>query len=217
VSEAKQAEVIHVHLGQRRLGAAARADREGAVVIRRVHDDVDLAADLASQGLDGALVRHVERDNGHAGQVAKLGEARHDLPGLRLADPDQLRPGRGERPHGRLPGCRLAVRDQDLAAAGIAGQVAELGVIGQRNVSIGRKGDDDRLARPIERRHEPDRRRRGRQAGMQEGHDVDPWLDVDQADAPGRAFTEIEFLRVAQQRLARELASAIQVPPGELI
>ena len=54
--------------------------------LSRVDHDVDLAADLAGQLDDGALVAHVQRHQCHLGQRGDLVQAGRLLPGLGMAD-----------------------------------------------------------------------------------------------------------------------------------
>src|SRR5260370_660902 len=57
----QQPEIVHIHLGTRRLDAVARGDAEAAMMVGGVDQDVDASADLAGGVLDRARVGQVER------------------------------------------------------------------------------------------------------------------------------------------------------------
>ena len=93
-----------------------------------VDDDVDLAADLARKLHDRLRIGEVERHERDLRQGSQLVGAGKLLPGLRLADPDELGPGGGELLDDGAADRALALGHQDLAPARVARHLAQLAV-----------------------------------------------------------------------------------------
>ena len=145
--EAQQAEIVHLHLGARGLGAAIR-DAVGAMEFGGVDQDIDLAADHAGEIAHRSLVGDVERHD-----LDLLGvELRRLLPRLRDADPDDVGAGLDQRPRQRLPDRALAVGDQHLAEFRIAGHLAQHRIVRHVRRILRRQRDQHRLSALVEMR-----------------------------------------------------------------
>ena len=185
------------------------------MMIRRIDQNIDLAADLAGKLLHGAAVCHIERNDGRLRQSAQRLQSRDLLPRLSFADPDLVGARLCQRVRDRLPDRRLSIGHQDLATARVARELTQLWILGQIRSPLFGHRDERRLPGAIERRLDAHAARRRADAGMQIGNEIDAGVQANKADAPGQSFAEVEFLRGAQGRLGEKLALPVLRPPDQ--
>ena len=160
------------------------------MIVGRVDDNVDLAADFTGKIAHRAAVGHVQRYNRSLRQFAQCRQAGIFLPRFCLADPNQIRAGGRQGAYDRLPQRRLAIGHQRFAETGIAGHLTQLGIFRQLVPPLLGNRDEGRLPRPVERCFDTNPARRRADTGVDVGDHIDAGVQPNDADAPGQTLAE---------------------------
>eukprot|EP01136_Pigoraptor_vietnamica_P035479 Opistho-1_new@100762 len=214
--QAQQAEVVDVHLGLGHVGATARSDAEGAVHLGVVDHDVDLAADGTGQLGHLAAVGEVQRHERDLRQRRDVIEpVAHLLPGLGMADPDDVGAGLHQRAHEGLARLGLAVGHQHLAELGVAGHFAQHLVVGHVGTPFSRKSNEDGLAGAVEPGADTHARGRIADLAVQVDHERGAGIQVHQAQPPGQPLAKEQVVAVVQRGAAEQRALAALLAPAQ--
>ena len=167
-----------------------------------------LAADLAGQGGDRALIAQVEWQHGHLRDRGQLGQARQLLPRFGMAHPHDVRTRLDQGPHQGLTHRGFAVGDQGLAELGVAAHFAQHFVVGHVLALFLWKTYQHRLARTVQTRTHPNPARGLGDLAVQVHHHRWPRIQRHHAQAPGQALAEKQIIAVVQGGAGQQLAPA---------
>jgi hypothetical protein len=166
-------------------------------------DDVDLAADGARKLGHLPAVGEVQRHERHLRQRRDVVQAvAHLLPGLGVADPDDVGAGLHQRTHDGLAGLGLAVGHQRLAELGVAGHFSEHLVVGHVGTPFIRKTNENGLARAVEPGADTHARGRVADFTVQVDHERRAGVQVHQAQPPRQPLAEEQVVAVMQRGAA---------------